>query len=163
MDQESKTCIGPCGKIKPVGEFSLKGGGRRHARCKECRNAAHLADVTPAREYYALNKDRILKGVRDRRARYRLEALTHYSGGEPKCACCGEKRIAFLTLDHEDGGGSAHRRELSKSRKDSRSPGGLAVYYWIRNNGYPPGFRVLCFNCNCARGAWGRCPHEDEE
>jgi hypothetical protein len=26
---------------------------------------------------------------------------------------------------------------------------------------FPPGFRLLCFNCNCVRGQRGYCPHED--
>lgn len=159
-----KRCTGPCGRdLDQETAFSKKGGGRIHSRCKECRNASHLSDVQPAREYYAANRDKILSGVRKRRAAYRLEALKHYGGDPPRCAClgCGEWRIPFLTLDHVEGNGNEHRRSLSKSRKDSRNPGGLAVYYWLRNNSYPSGFRVLCFNCNCAIGAWGECPHQD--
>lgn len=161
MDGEKK-CTGLCGLTKPIDCFSTKGAKRRHSQCKECRNAKHLADVAPARKYYANRKERILAGVRTRRARYRLEALVRYSQDPPSCLCCGEHRLKFLTLDHIDGGGSQHRRELSKSKTNSRSPGGLAVYYWLRKNDYPSGFRVLCFNCNCAIGCWGTCPHEEE-
>lgn len=39
---------------------------------------------------------------------------------------------------------------------------GQAVYYWLKRNHYPPGFRVLCSNCNFARGKYGHCPHERE-
>jgi hypothetical protein len=30
----------------------------------------------------------------------------------------------------------------------------------MRDQGYPPGFRVLCHNCNMAIGLFGVCPHE---
>jgi hypothetical protein len=36
------------------------------------------------------------------------------------------------------------------------------LYHYLRKHNYPPGFRVLCHNCNMAFGHFGRCPHEDE-
>jgi hypothetical protein len=32
--------------------------------------------------------------------------------------------------------------------------------FWLKRNGYPKGFRVLCHNCNSARGLYGYCPHK---
>jgi hypothetical protein len=161
---ELKRCTGRCGQELPLSEFSIRAdNGRPRSRCKKCRNSDHLDDTTVARSYYKANQDRILEGVRNRRKKYRLEALQHYSGGTPKCSCngCTETHIEFLTIDHIGGGGSKHRRELSSpGRQNQRSPGGLAFYYWLRNNNYPEGFRVLCWNCNCSRGLHGYCPHE---
>ncbi len=37
---------------------------------------------------------------------------------------------------------------------------GAHLYRWLRNQGWPQGFRILCHNCNMARGFYGRCPHE---
>ena len=37
---------------------------------------------------------------REGQRRARLEALTHYSGGTPRCACCGETHVEFLAIDH---------------------------------------------------------------
>lgn len=40
--------------------------------------------------------------------------------------------------------------------------GGYQTYYWLKRNGFPPGFNVLCWNCQ-----WGihinkgKCPHEE--
>lgn len=34
------------------------------------------------------------------------------------------------------------------------------MYRWLRNHGYPLGFRVLCMNCNFALGKFGYCPHD---
>jgi hypothetical protein len=38
----------------------------------------------------------------------REEALTYYGKA---CACCGEDRVKFLTIDHTNGGGNKHRKE----------------------------------------------------
>lgn len=91
-----------------------------------------------------------------RRERYhknRLKVLAHYSDGPPHCACCHESTIEFLTVDHVAGNGAAHRREIGL-----RAGGGF--YDWLLQNGLPTGYRVLCFNCNCASRTSGICPHK---
>ena len=49
------------------------------------------------------------------RIKRRLQALAHYGG---ECACCGEKRTEFLAIDHINGGGIKHRKEID--RKSTR-------------------------------------------
>lgn len=83
------------------------------------------------------------------RLRLRLKAYEAYGGS--KCVCCETEHLEFLTLDHIGGGGAEHRREVGAGDK---------LYRWLRNNDYPPGFRVLCFNCNYAVFRYGSCPHE---
>ena len=79
--------------------------------------------------------------------------INHYSNGTMQCACCGEKQIKFLTIDHINGGGNKHRREIN-------SPN---LYRWLIKNNFPQGFRVLCYNCNCGRVRnEGICPHQVE-
>lgn len=91
------------------------------------------------------------KSLQDQeRARLRQEVLEHYGG---KCACCGESENEFLAIDHINGGGNKQRKELKRAA-------GIAFYRWLRMNEYPDGYRVLCHNCNCARGYYGYCPHE---
>jgi len=29
---------------------------------------------------------------------------------------------------------------------------GTSLYSWLRTNGYPPGYQVLCITCNMAKG-----------
>lgn len=77
----------------------------------------------------------------------RQQAIDYYGG---ECACCGEQEYAFLCLDHRDGGGNQHRKTVSPS----------ALPAWLRRNGYPDGFRVLCHNCNFATTHGRTCPHE---
>lgn len=84
------------------------------------------------------------------RRKSKLEVLKNY--GE-KCACCGEGEIEFLTIDHIEGGGGLHRKKL-------RDSGEFHIYRWLKKNHWPKGYRVLCLNCNGARGFFGYCPHE---
>ena len=72
--------------------------------------------------------------------RIKEEVYQHYSEGNLKCSLCDVSDIRILTLDHLDGGGSTHRREIGN--------GGTRMVRWIRKNGFPDGFRVLCFNHN---------------
>lgn len=51
-------------------------------------------------------------------------------------------------IDHINGGGTKHRKQI-----------GSHIYNWIKNNEFPEGFQVLCFNCNLAKGFYGVCPH----
>lgn len=88
--------------------------------------------------------------------RIRVFVLQHYSGTIPKCACCGETEMKFLSLDHVNGGGTQHRKKITK---DGSGKGGNMAY-WIFRNGFPEGFQVLCHNCNMAKGFYGICPHK---
>lgn len=85
------------------------------------------------------------------RRRLRKEALDHYGGA---CSCCEETAFEFLAIDHIDGGGNKHRKEVSNGN------GGYAFYLFLRREGWPEGFRVLCHNCNQAIGLYGHCPHQ---
>lgn len=75
----------------------------------------------------------------------RVAVLNHYGG---KCACCGETRLEFLALDHINGGGRQHRRTVK-----------IRWWEWVRRQGFPKEFRVLCHNCNQSIGIYGYCPH----
>ena len=92
------------------------------------------------------------------RSKYHLRemralAIIHYSNGSPHCACCGDDRFEFLTLDHINGGGNAHREQVTGSKKGR-------IFTWLKKNNYPPGFQVLCYNCNMGRAAYGgQCPY----
>lgn len=83
----------------------------------------------------------------------RRQVYAHY--GE-RCACCGVSDWRFLTIDHINNDGAAHRRKLGKPNS-----GGVNFYRWLRTHNFPDGFQVLCFNCNCAKSRFGGiCPHQ---
>ena len=77
----------------------------------------------------------------------RIEVLTHYGNGELRCVnpnCLvsgGCTDIRALQLDHINGGGCKHRREI-------RGSGGINLYRWLQENNYPEGYQTLCANCN---------------
>jgi len=79
--------------------------------------------------------------------------LGHYSGGSFVCGCCGQSERDFLTIDHVDGQGYKMKRELGVPR------GGSELYRWLVRNQFPPGFAVLCANCNSSKGKHGLCVH----
>jgi hypothetical protein len=69
----------------------------------------------------------------------KTETITAYGG---KCQKCGETHWEFLTVDHVNGGGNQHRKELGTG-------GGPNFYRWLKKQGYPNnGYQLLCFNCN---------------
>jgi hypothetical protein len=108
------------------------------------------------RLYRQMFNERVKQGQKDAYYRVKLEAFTHYCQGDIKCACCSEKGIAFLTIDHIHGNGAAHRRQIDPHKK----MGGNGFYYWLKKNNWPEGFQVLCANCNFAKRANKECPHQ---
>jgi hypothetical protein len=105
------------------------------------RRQQRIATIPEARE-------RRNEVARNGQFRLRQEVLKKY--GE-KCACCGEYRNEFLAIDHING----CSRELRKEQG-----GGSALYRWLKRNNFPPGYQVLCHNCNMAKGCHGYCPHQ---
>lgn len=103
--------------------------------------------------YYAKHRSEKCERVKRWHQTLKLEVLTHYSNGEPHCACCGESRVEFLCIDHIQGGGLKHRRIVGT---------GTAFYKWLKKNGFPSGYQVLCYNCNMAKAIYGVCPHKQK-
>lgn len=73
-------------------------------------------------------------------AKLRLEVLTYYSNSLLCCAHCGLDDLDVLCIDHIDGGGNQHTQKLRKE--------GKLFYRWLKNEGFPDGYQVLCANCN---------------
>lgn len=146
---DEKKC-GRCKELKRKSEFwgETKRKDGLKPWCKDCQRSYLKA----RRHLYADNKN---KKQRERWREKRKAVLSSYSpGGVPRCACCGETAMEFLSLDHPSGGGARHRRQLGGAAGTNKN-----VYRWILRKDFPPGFRVLCHNCNQAIGAYGYCPH----
>jgi hypothetical protein len=97
------------------------------------------------RKWSRKNKDKVV-GYKEN---LKLEVFIHYSSNPPKCACCGETEIRFLTIDHIKGNGQEERLKIYGSRTFS----GSAFYSWLRKNNFPDlSLQVMCSNCNMAKG-----------
>jgi len=154
FQKTDKTLCFKCKKNKRHRDFTY---------CKECWNEYK-------RKYYLKNskkhKDAVVKSRKKKpevyeaiRKRHNLklktEVLLHYGKGKLECACCGEKEIKFLTIDHIDNDGAEERRKLGMGK------GGREFYCYLRKNNYPKkNYQVLCLNCNRAKYDYGICPHQ---
>lgn len=96
------------------------------------------------------NRNKIKEiGIRGRN-KIKTQVIAAYGG---ICACCKESSLPFLSIDHIEGGGRKHRKEVGITS-------GSGFYRWLRDNNYPKGFQVLCYNCNCAKRTEKVCPHQ---
>lgn len=135
-----------------------------HQRCRDWReaNLEHAREYGRAwhmtnreqhnearRRHSEANRPQELGRHRSRREALRAEVFGHY--GEA-CACCGSTNR--LTIDHVNGDGGAHRRELFST---PRGQAGVPFYSWLVKNGFPSGFQTLCCRCNTSKGTGERC------
>ncbi len=126
-----KTTTRRCYKCKnhlPISEFytnKSRRGGYASA-CKKCHKIECIE--TRYRNPETTYENKIKK-----------EVFSHYSGGEPCCKRCGITDLRILTMDHINGNGYQHRKEIKKR--------GSSFYCWTKKNGYPNDLQILCHNC----------------
>lgn len=137
-----------CGVAQPIVEFRTKRTGRRNRTCNTCCEKASASFM----EFNGKHDNKYYKMRSARVQEVKREVIEHYGGC---CACCGETDVRFLSLDHKNGDGAEHRKQLARAS-------GSRIWYWARNNGYPPIFQVLCYNCNFAKGRKHQCPHQSD-
>lgn len=104
--------------------------------------------------YYRKNRERLLVLQRERNLRY-TRALNEriFARYGTKCACCGESRREFLTIEHKNNDGGKERKRLK---------GGQMIKVRLLRGPKRKDIEILCFNCNCSKGFRGYCPHERE-
>lgn len=89
----------------------------------------------------------------DRVAAWNLEqkkkVMLHYCDNNLRCqnSNCKTRDIDKLCIDHIEGKGNIHRKQISGS-----------INRWIIKNSYPEGFQVLCHNCNQYKRITGKLP-----
>ena len=156
----TKTC-NTCKQSKQISEFyrSVNKKDGLSTQCKKCIDVVNLARYHSKtkfdQEYKARQKERakishaknIHKHRAQAKANHRREREECFEVYGKICACCGESRYEFLSIDHINGGGRQHRKTVTKTCR------------WLVKQGFPKGYRVLCHNCNQALGFYGLCPH----
>lgn len=179
---QSRTCK-VCGEEKPINKYAIATGktGKPYHRweCDTCHSARHLA-------WREKNRDHLRQQATERmkkwRAAAKAEDVTSYLSKEAKkmrernkrikllvyenyggflCACCGEKEPMFLSIDHKNNDGYAHRKMIKNGTTN-----GITLYNWIygqfkKTGIWPDGFQILCMNCQHGKARnGGICPHQ---
>lgn len=165
-----------CNEIKPVSEFHKSGTSKDgyRTKCRICSNKVRRERLRKNKEgdfaqydrleidlpdeligderakayhkeYRKLKRKEIGRKKQEEANQAKIEGIAYYGG---KCACCSEDTFEFLTLEHKNG------REPGKRRRT-----GKWAWLEVKRAGFPDTITVLCFNCNCAKGAYGSCPH----
>lgn len=99
--------------------------------------------------WYLKNREKHNAYGKERHRKDRQMCLDHYGRA---CSCCGIDIENFLTLDHINDDGAAHRKS-----------GAVNLYRWAVKNHFPPILRTQCYNCNISRARYKVCPHELRE
>lgn len=151
-----------CEQERELAAYQKKRGGKFYFRkhCVRCwsiirepyqfsyrnQNRDRLKQYDAAK--YSENRVSLNESSRRYYRKLQSEVFAHYGNC---CACCGENEQKFLTLDHKNNDGAAHRRSIGI---------GHIFYRWIIGNGFPDTIQLLCNNCNSGKHRnGGVCPH----
>jgi len=108
-------------------------------KAKEYRTT-HLKEITEyQRKYRQTHQAQHQEYCRQYMLKLRMSVLQHYCNGDLKCNYCGESRIECLQLDHINNDGYIQRKKMGHR---------ATFYLWLIENNYPPGYQILCANCN---------------
>jgi len=156
-ESATKHCT-QCDQVKPVSEFNIRRASRDGfcPECKDCkakRGRRHYEEnrerlLAQMQQYHEAHREQQLKQMRRYYADQRARVLAHYG---TSCACCGATEK--LAIDHINGDGGAHRKELFG---DPRI-GGTLFTIWLVKQGFPPGYQTLCVPCNASKRNGDSC------
>src|ERR1700732_4948458 len=137
MDDGIQQCSGPCGRVKPLNEFSFRNLALevRHGVCRECYKAWN-------RSHYERNRATYIANARRNSVVYRAETLRRlvdYLLLHP-CVDCGEADVLVLDFDHRD---PATKRLAISSM--------LEGYSWAQIEAEIAKCDVRCANCHRRR------------
>lgn len=96
------------------------------------------------------NRARLAERSKQQRQTLRIAALKAYSTDPPVCFCCSTAYVDHLTVAAMDG----------DVLFGTSGQTGTSLYRKLARESYPPGYRVLCWNCLMARSLYHACPHE---
>jgi hypothetical protein len=155
-------CLG-CNEHREMARYQkAKGGEYYHrAHCVKCWTIERNGYMAAYREKHherlrVSDREKYRKNPEyqaDVRRRYyrKLQDVVFKKYGD-LCACCGEDERIFLSIDHVNNDGAAHRKEIGV---------GHILFRWIIENDFPNTLQLLCCNCNLGKHRnGGVCPHE---
>jgi hypothetical protein len=141
---------------------------RAEGKCYDCQGPVEEGHVLCEKcckdrsDYRTQNHEKALQQEAKCRLDRKLAAFNAYGG--PICKCCGETEVSFLSIDHIDNNGAAHRKAIVEEQNWNTSSRSVNLALWLKKHNYPPGFQVLCMNCQFGKKLnGGVCPHEREK
>lgn len=147
-----------CGTDRPLVTKSIcdvcyqqKMAAIKKIRDNRIENSLCPTCAAPIDEFKMCGQCRDRKRVIRERGDIKVKQETFAAYGGASCTCCGENIVEFLDLDHINGGGNQERKLLGTGTK---------FYRKLRIRGFPPGYQVLCANCNRGKSVCGECPHK---
>jgi len=129
-------CSWDC-RLKGKGRIHRKQIKRAQLREEKKKEIARIKNMRRSTEYNHKNHFEIYEQVRERNQELKKMVFGHYSKGIFKCVWCGYTDVRALTIDHMNGDGAKHRREIK----------GGDIKRWIIKNNFPDGFQIMCMNC----------------
>ena len=130
---QQKVCP-KCKKTKDVSEF-FRNKSRRDGTSYACKQCKLIGD----KAYYTKHRKEIQAVTNDTKVSKRLGLLAYYGNGKLACVLCGEEDPRCLSIDHINGGGNKHRKQLGSY--------GIDFTNYLIQSGLPSGYRTLCMNC----------------
>ncbi len=139
--QQNKARVAELSKLSRQRNREAILAGKKKYRTEQKEKVA-----TSRREHYLRNSEAINLAVSQRRLELRLLVLKTYSpDGIIRCINkdCPEHHnphVEFLQIDHIENDGNEHRKIIGHAAHQ--------LWHWLKKNGFPPGFQILCANCN---------------
>ncbi len=135
---------------------------QKSLKYKEYQNEYRKSHKEDQKKYYEKHKEErsekgkeYYQGHKEERKENNLKIkkriISHYSNGKMKCAKCGFSDLRALSLDHINGDGYKHSKNIRRG-----------LYRWCINNNFPNMFQVLCMNCQFIKKEEnGECKRKD--
>ena len=137
----TKVCT-KCGEDKSLDQYYKRAKSRGHGPRSQCIACVSKHEAA----YRERNREVIKQRANQRNRRLKQQVIALYGG---ICECCGIDELDFLTIDHVNNDGKQER--------------GAYFYGSLVKQPRRSDLRVLCWNCNSAKGLFGTCPHERQQ
>lgn len=148
-----KECLADLQRIRHASRTARYQAPTGKKNCPRCKRCLDVSDFHVERGSIDGTSHLCKRCNADRHQALRMEVFNHYCQGSPRCMCCGETHPYFLSIDHIHGGGAKHIKALKYA----------TLYRFLKRNGFPEGYQILCHNCNQAKGFYGICPHQKKD
>jgi len=114
---------------------------------------SHQEEITTRKRKQRIKNEQSYQIRARRYHRTKIAVLKKYSNGRPKCACCGESKYEFLSIDH-----------IVPQKGYYKEAGGENLYSkLLKIPTQKKHYQILCYNCNMGKRLNRDCPHKKSQ